>query len=160
MTAMQKVAMAVFFVVTFACGVFAVATAPSAAPEPRVCRVRPKAVSAERVPPAVSQWASGRPVVGSGAVWTPRDNLLDEHRLIGGVARMKTGWYLRPAVGEDVTLTGKRLDGPGDVQIGSGPAFSEGTWWVASTFSFSDAGCWQLTARYRGTTLRVQLRVP
>jgi hypothetical protein len=122
-----------------------------------VCAQKGDAVP--NAPPDVTRWADGAPVIGSGALWTiaSASSAPAVHEL--GVWRVKFPWFTRPA-GDDVpTIHGRRLYGPGTFRAETNRAFDARGSWVASNLTFSAPGCWEVTARYRGSTLTFPLRV-
>jgi hypothetical protein len=111
-------------------------------------------VNPDRVPPGV---AHGRPVVGSGALWTIASalRLHGSHQTRGWVIKMP--WITRP-FGIPV-ITAHRLDGAGTFRARADEAIDQNGKWVASNLIFSNAGCWEVTSRFRGSTIRFQVRI-
>lgn len=120
----------------------------------RPCTRTLTAVPPDRVPHDV---AHGRPVVGSGALWTIASalHLHGDHQLRGWVIKMP--WFTRP-FGIPL-ITARRLDGVGSFHATADEAIDQNGRWVASNLIFSTAGCWEVTSRFRGSTLRFELRI-
>jgi hypothetical protein len=110
-------------------------------------------------PPDVTRWADGAPVIGSGALWTIASARSVPAVREVGAWRIKFPWLTRPAGNDVPTISGRRLDGAGTFKAEANRAFDANGSWVASNLTFSSPGCWEVTARYRGSTLTVRLRV-
>ena len=102
---------------------------------------------------------------GRGSLWALR-YALDAGPVLGPdgtYAINKLPWYVLPPGGRPV-ITGRRVDGPGVFRADANVAFGQGRYFATSSLDFSTVGCWEVTARYGGTTLRfpvrVQARVP
>ena len=128
------------------------ATTVRAAPAP--CTRTLTVVSPDRAPAGV---AHGRPVVGSGALWTIASAMTEHgnHQTRGWVVKMP--WITRP-FGIPV-ITGRRLDGAGTFAASADEAIDQNGKWVASNLIFSTPGCWEVTGRFRGSTLRFEVRI-
>jgi hypothetical protein len=145
-----------------------VATAPERAD---ACARLPKAVPPDRVPAAVAAWAGSpvptsqgvlpgatqRAVLGEGGIWTVREALTVRGQREGDGWLVKFPWFTIPS--GTPTITGRRLDGPGRFRADANVAFDASGAFVASGLEFSEAGCWKVTARYRGSTLTFPMRV-
>ncbi len=76
---------------------------------------------------------------------------------VPGTLRTKVLW-VRP-VGSELTIDARRLDGdaePVDIAVPSGYRWT----YQASGLTFSTPGCWQITGRADGKTLRFTLNIP
>ena len=115
------------------------------------------AVAPDRVPRAIARLANGASIVGSGALWTITSALRvnADHQLRGWVIKMP--WFTRP-FGIPV-IRAQRLDGVGTFRATASEAIDATGRWVASNLIFSTAGCWEVTARFRGSTLQFEVRV-
>jgi hypothetical protein len=115
------------------------------------------AIPPARVPRDVARLANGEPVVGSGALWTIASALRGDvvHQPRGWVIKMP--WFTRPF--GIPAIRARRLDGVGTFRAGANEAIDGSGTWVASNLVFSTAGCWEVTGRYRGSTLRFEVRV-
>mgnify|MGYP001431590969 CR=1 FL=1 len=105
-------------------------------------------------------WAHGGTVFGHGSLWALRF-ALDGGPVLrpdGTYVISKLPWYVLPPGGKPA-LTGRRVDGPGVFRADSNVAFEQGTYFATSSLDFSTVGCWQVTARYHGTTLRFPVLV-
>jgi hypothetical protein len=124
------------------------------AAEVRPCTRTMTAVPSDRVPPGV---AHGRPVVGSGALWTIAAALRvhGDHQPRGWVIKMP--WFTR-SWGIPL-ITARQLDGVGTFHATANEAIDQNGRWVASNLIFSAAGCWEVTSRYHASTLRFEVRV-
>jgi hypothetical protein len=129
-------------------------TAIVRAAAPRPCTRTLSAVRPDRVPAGVGH---GRPVVGSGALWTIAAalRLHGDHQTRGWVIKMP--WITRP-FGIPV-ITARRLDGVGTFHASADEAIDQNGQWVASNLIFSTAGCWEVTSRFRGSTIRFEVRI-
>ena len=98
-----------------------------------------------------------QPVVGSGALWTIAAalHLPGNHQLRGWVIKMP--WFTRPF--GIPAIAARRLDGIGTFHATADEAIDENGKWVASNLIFSTAGCWEVTGRYRASTLRFEARI-
>jgi hypothetical protein len=131
----------------------------------------PRAVVSSRVPADVVAWADGpvptstqllphrphRAVLGEGAIWTVRSATAVPGTPLEGHWLVKFPWFTRPS--GVPRITGRRLDGPGTFTGDANVARDENGTFVTSSLIFSDAGCWKVTARYRGSTLTFPIRV-
>jgi hypothetical protein len=120
-----------------------------------VCASGPAPVAADSVPPDVAAWAHGDPVVGQGAVWTIRSAIEVAPRPQSGQWYLKFPWFLRPP--GIPTITGRRLDGEGTFSANANLAYDSSGTWTVSGLTFSAPGCWEVTARYRGSALTVTI---
>jgi hypothetical protein len=68
-------------------------------------------------------------------------------------------WYLHPAARATPTISGRRLDGPGVFRYDANVAIEASRVFATSTLDFSSLGCWEVTGRYRTSTLSFQIRV-
>ena len=114
-------------------------------------------VPRSEVPPDVAAWAHGLPVVGGGALWAARPliDIAPDHQV--NVWRLKFSWFTRPF--GLPTISGRRLDGPGTFHADANPATDARGTWVVSSLEFSAPGCWEVTARYRSSTIRFRVHV-
>jgi hypothetical protein len=102
--------------------------------------------------------ALGVPVIGESGLWTIRSALAVRGLYQAGSWRVKLPWFTRP-VGQP-QISARRLDGPGVFRYDTNLATDEkGTHFVTSTLVFSERGCWEVTGRYRTSSLRFRLRV-
>ena len=129
----------------------------STSPNATTCAASISVVPRAKVPHDVAAWAHGAAVVGNGALWTIRSaiNVSPDHQQ--SVWRLKFPWYTRPF--GLPTITGRRLDGVGIFHADANPATDSRGTWVVSSLEFSQAGCWQVTSRYRTSTIRFRVRV-
>jgi hypothetical protein len=120
----------------------------------RPCTRTLSAVPAYRVPAGVGH---GEPVVGAGALWTiaAAVRLHGDHQARGWVVKMP--WITRPF--GIPAITARRLDGTGTFRATADEAIDQTGKWVASNLIFSTAGCWEVTSRYRGSTIRFEVRI-
>jgi hypothetical protein len=126
--------------------------------DPCASRVRP--IGSAVVPAEVRAWAHNGPVLGGGRIWTQASALNVPAEFGSGIWALKFPWYLYPATGGVPTLSGRRLDGPGHFRGTASAALGgPAPRWVASGLDFSTLGCWQVTARYRGSSLTLRLVV-
>jgi hypothetical protein len=133
--------------------------APAARPSPGHCTRLPRPVPAADVPAPVAMWADGRPLVGTGSLWTARTVLRQRANRVEGGWRIKLGWYVHPA-GPDATpptLTARRIDGPGRATGEAGAATDQHGTWFASAITLPHAGCWQITATHGSDTVRFRI---
>ncbi len=115
-------------------------------------------VPKSKVPADVARWAHGAAVVGHGALWTIRSALsITPSRQRNGSYLLKFPWYTRPS--GLLAISGHRRDGPGAFRSDESEATDANGRWVASTFTFSQPGCWEVTGRYHRSTLRFRIRV-
>jgi hypothetical protein len=77
------------------------------------------------------------------------------HQPRGWVIKMP--WFTRP-FGIPV-ISARRLDGVATFEAEANEAISASGRWVASGLIFSTAGCWEVTARLRGSMVRFEIRV-
>jgi hypothetical protein len=56
-------------------------------------------------------------------------------------------------------ITARRVDGAGTFQASADEAIDQNGKWVASNLIFSTAGCWEVSARFRTSTLRFEARI-
>jgi hypothetical protein len=130
-------------------------TTPPKAP---TCTASVKIVPQALVPRDVAAWADGSAVVGHGALWTIRSAIdVNGTRLPNGVWLLKFPWFTRPF--GLPTISGRRLDGKGTFHANADPATDSRGTWVVSSLEFSHTGCWQVTGRYRTSTLRFRVHV-
>ncbi len=66
-------------------------------------------------------------------------------------------WFTRP-FGIPL-ITARRLDGVGAFHATANEAIDQNGRWVASNLIFSTKGCWEVTGRFHGSTLRFDVRV-
>ncbi len=109
------------------------------------------------VPHDVAVWAQGRRVVGGGSLWTTRAAVGVPPRPDGTGWLLKFPWLTRP--NGLPRIDGRRLDGPGVLHYDVNRAYDARGAFNTSTLHFSSAGCWQVTGRYRSSTVRFELRV-
>ena len=125
----------------------------------RATEVRPCTPTVTTIPPdrLPRDLTHGQPVVGAGALWTIAAalRLHGDHHTRGWAIKMP--WFTRPW--GIPLITARRLDGVGTFQATADEAIDQNGRWVASNLIFSTAGCWEVTSRYHGTTLRFDLRV-
>jgi len=57
------------------------------------------------------------------------------------------------------TLSARRLDAPGRATGEVGAATDASGTWFASTIELPSTGCWRITARHAGDTIRVTRRI-
>ena len=129
----------------------------SSSPNTTTCAASISVVPRAKVPHDVAAWAQGAAVVGNGALWTVRSHIDLPGSHQGNIWRVKFSWYTRPF--GLPTITGRRLDGSGTFHAHADPATDFRGTWVASTFEFSHLGCWQVTSRYRSSTVRFRMRI-
>ena len=110
------------------------------------------------MPKDVARWAQGRAVVGRRHLWTVRSALdVPPDRRPNGWL-LKFPWYTRPF--GLPRIDGRRLDGAGTFHASVNRADDQSGTWVASTLEFSDAGCWEVAARFFDTkAMRFRIRV-
>jgi hypothetical protein len=124
----------------------------------------PRAVPTAQVPPQVRGFTSGG-AIGKGALWGRLGNLPPQspptYERKTGTYRSKFPWYLIPSpAGALPTVTGKRLDGPGTFTFEGHAVEGAPLGGVAvSAFTYSAAGCWKVTARYRESRVTFRVRV-
>jgi hypothetical protein len=125
--------------------------------KPVSCAPGIDAVPKARVPRDVADWAGGAPVVGHGALWTIRSAIAvaPDHQAAGWL--LKFPWDTRPF--GLPTISGRRLDGPGAFHADAHPATDSRGTWVVSSLIFSGPGCWEVTGRYRASTMRFRIHV-
>jgi hypothetical protein len=109
------------------------------------------------VPADVAVWAVGTPVIGQGALWTILSAIGVPGRHDSTGWHLKFPWYTRPNGLPQVD--GRRLDGSGTFQFDVNRAFAANGAFVTSTLDFSVSGCWEVTGRFGGSTLRFDLDV-
>jgi hypothetical protein len=115
-------------------------------------------IAPSKVPKDVAHWADGRPVVGVGHLWTVRSALDVPPDRQQNSWVLKFPWYTRPF--GLPRIDGHRLDGEGTFHSSAGRADDSSGTWVASLLEFSDAGCWEVDARYSDTAwLRFRILV-
>jgi hypothetical protein len=95
--------------------------------------------------------------VGTGALWTRRANIDVPGSHQSNIWRVKFSWYTRPF--GLPTITGRRLDGTGTFHADANPATDSRGTWIVSSFVFSHPGCWQVTGRYRSSTIRFRMHI-
>jgi hypothetical protein len=115
------------------------------------CALGVRTVPASEVPSVVAAWADGAAVVGGHALWTARASIASGPIHDGSIYRLKIGWYAIPF--GLPTITARRLDGPGRATGDANEAINEHGKWVASAIELPAAGCWEITARYRGSRI-------
>ncbi len=125
----------------------------------RPCSKAPGPVPHRRAPTVVTSWTAGERVVGRGSIWTIR-SALDEQgvKLPDGTYSIKFPWYVLPPGGK-LTITGRRLDGPGTFRADANVASEGSKVFATSSLEFSTWGCWQISGRYRGSTLTFRMNV-
>ena len=128
---------------------------PASAPRTALCNQIPLPVPRADVPADVAHWSGGTSVIGSGALWTIRSATAVAPIAQNGGWYLKFPWYPRPT-GLPV-ITGRRLDGPGTFHADVNAATDSRGTWAVSGLSFSTAGCWQVTARYAGSEITLNL---
>ena len=122
------------------------------------CAASIATVPKANVPRDVARWAHGAAVVGHGALWTIRSAIdVSASRQPKGWF-LKFPWYTRPF--GLPSITGRRLDGPGTFHASVNRADDARGAWVVSSLEFSHRGCWEVTSRYRKSTIRFHLEVP
>ena len=129
----------------------------SSSPNATTCAPSVSVVPGAEVPPDVAAWAQGAAVVGDGALWTTRANIDLPGSRQSNVWRVKFSWFTRPF--GLPTITGHRLDGAGTFHADANPATDSRGTWVVSSLEFSGPGCWQVTGRYRNSTIRFRMRI-
>ncbi len=134
-----------------------VKTTTSSSPSATTCAASISAVPPAKVPHDVTAWAKGASVVGNSALWTKRANIDVPGSHQSNLWRVKFSWYTRPF--GLPTITGRRLDGPGTFHADANPATDSRGTWVVSSFVFSHPGCWQVTGRYRSSTIRFDMHI-
>jgi hypothetical protein len=110
------------------------------------------------VPSDVTRWAQGAPVIGEGSLWTTRSATEVPPVFQDGSWHLKFPWYLRPP--GLPSITGHRIDGLGVFHADASQAVDVNGTWVASYLQFSSVGCWEVTGRYRSSTITIQIAVP
>jgi hypothetical protein len=128
---------------------------PASGSSHRACNQVPRPVPSADVPGDVLAWAGGRDVIGSGALWTARSATAVAPTPLDGGWYLKFPWVTRPHGLPEIT--GRRLDGPGTFHADVNDATDSRGTWVVSGLYFSTAGCWEVTARYAGSTLTMNL---
>ena len=128
---------------------------PASRPSQVFCNQVPRPVPTADVPADVAAWAGDRDVIGSGALWTARSSTAVAPIPLDGGWYLKFPWYTRPHGLPEIT--GRRLDGPGTFHADVNNATDSRGTWVVSGLSFSTAGCWEITARYAGSTITMNL---
>lgn len=124
----------------------------------------PPASSALSAPSAceVTTSAHANRRYGGPRLWTvlPRGGVLraqPDHGTLG----TKLGWIPDRHRGLELTVSGRRLDGPGRLHVRSVrwgySSAGKGSW--ATAVSFPAAGCWRLTGRVGAATLSYVVRV-
>ena len=134
------------------------ATTSSSSPSVTACAASISVVPRAKVPHDVASWAQGAAVVGNGALWTIRSAIDVPPNHQSNVWRLKFPWYTRPF--GLPTITGRRLDGTGTFHANANPATDSRGTWVVSSLEFSSPGCWQVTSRYRTSTIRFRVHIP
>ena len=132
-------------------------TTTSTSPTATTCAASISLVPPAKVPHDVAAWAQGAAVVGNGALWTRRSNIDVPGSHQSKIWRVKFSWYTRPF--GLPTITGRRLDGTGTFHADANPATDSRGTWVVSSFEFSHPGCWQITGRYRSSTIRFRMHI-
>jgi hypothetical protein len=132
-------------------------TTTSSSPSARTCAASISVVPPAKVPHDVAAWAQGAAVVGNGALWTKRANINVPGSHQAKIWRVKFSWYTRPF--GLPTITGRRLDGTGTFDADANSATDSRGTWVISSFVFSHPGCWQVTGRYRSSTIRFHMHI-
>ncbi len=121
------------------------------------CLTSIKPVDPATVPPDVSAWARGQPVIGGGALWT----ILSAISVPG--VQYNTGWHLKfpwyTTPNGLPQIQGRRLDGPGTFSFDVNHAYDSTGPFNTSTLNFSVPGCWEVTGRYETSVLQFHLRV-
>lgn len=122
------------------------------------CAAGVTTVPKSQVPADVARWAGGAAVVGQGALWTIRSaiDVPPSHQRNGSYL-LKFPWYTRPF--GLLSISGHRVDGPGTFRSDEAEATDAYGRWVASTFTFSQPGCWEVTGRYHRSSIRFHLRI-
>jgi hypothetical protein len=126
---------------------------PVSSTAPPGCMTSSNPVPVADVPADVTEWASGKPVLGQGALWTVRSAVGLPGRHDGTGWHLKFPWYTRPPNGLP-QIAGHRLHGSGTFHFDANRAFAANGAFVTSTLNFSASGCWEITGRYGGSTLR------
>jgi hypothetical protein len=99
-------------------------------------------------------------VIGGGSLWALRSALRwTAVKRLDGTRSVKFPWYLHPAARATPTISGRRLDGPGIFRYDANVAIEASRVFATSTLAFSSLGCWEVTGRYRTSTLSFQIRV-
>jgi hypothetical protein len=122
----------------------------------RGCGSTMASVPAAQVPSDIARLTRHLPVAGSGALWTIARPLGGSDRQVGEWF-IKMPWFTRPL--GIPAITGRRLDGTGTFHATADEATAEYGTWIASNLFFSSAGCWEVTGRYRGSTLEFRVRI-
>jgi hypothetical protein len=128
----------------------------STSPSATTCAASISVVPRAKVPHDVAAWAQGA-VVGNGALWTRRANIDVPGSHQSNIWRVKFPWYTRPF--GLPAITGRRLDGTGTFHAEANPATDSRGTWVVSSLEFSRPGCWQVTGRYRSSTIRFRMHI-
>jgi hypothetical protein len=110
--------------------------------------------------------AKGVPWIAAGPAKSRLEGVLFSYRYLGdgrvnrseGVVLRagraeKIAWYSKQWGGSRVTLTGRRLDGPGTFRQTFGASLGAG--WYPSGVTVPAAGCWQLTLETEGWTRKL-----
>ena len=127
-------------------------------PRPAACAASIVTVPKAKVPADVARWAGGAPVVGHGALWTIRSAInVPAARQPNGWYFLKFPWYARPF--GLPSISGRRVDGAGSFRGDANQAVDARGVWVVSSLEFSHPGCWEVTSRYRHSTIRFHLHV-
>jgi hypothetical protein len=129
----------------------------SSSPSATTCAASIPVVPRAKLPHDVAAWAQGAVVVGNGALWTTRSAIDVPGSHQSNIWRVKFPWYTRPF--GLPTITGRRLDGTGTFHADANSATDSRGTWVVSSFEFSRPGCWQVTSRYRGSTIRFNMHI-
>ncbi len=124
---------------------------PANPPATVFCNRVPAPVVRSAVPDDVLEWSADADVIGSGSLWTRRANTAVAPVPLDGGWYLKFPWYTRPLGLPDIT--GRRLDGPGKFHADANYATDSRGTWVVSGLNFSEAGCWEVTARYAGSAI-------
>ena len=96
-------------------------------------------------------------MAGGGALWTLRSAFDFPADVRDGTWSMKIPWFTKPF--GLPTITARRLDGVGTFRSEPNAAFDASGKWVSGGLQFSAPGCWEITSRYRESSLRVRLRI-
>ena len=117
----------------------------------------PIAVPAADVPNDVAAWAGGAPVIGEGGLWTIVSATHVAPTIYDQRYHLKFPWYTTP--NGPPLIGARRLDGAGTFHANVDRATDASGVFEVSTLDFSAPGCWEVTARFRSSTLQFRLRI-
>jgi hypothetical protein len=132
------VALAMFAGVQVSVNASSVAAAPTFH-----CPANPAPTPRTLLPRRARALGNGDPLIGRGDLWTTRLNAVGY--ALDGTWGTKQPWFR--VVPGTLTITGRRLDGPGQFSADVPPASSYArTGFIPSRLRFSSGGCWEVTA--------------